>query len=112
LNPRRIRSRNRATAKLRVHAFSLSLDGYGAGPGQDMDNPLGIGGMALHEWAIGTRTFRRIHGGDGGTTGVDDDLIARSFADAGIDAPKLGYRCSEHAASAAATHVVLTRSRR
>ena len=38
--------------KLRVHGFSLSLDGYGAGPGQNLENPLGVGGIALHEWAF------------------------------------------------------------
>ena len=43
--------------KLRVHSFAISLDGYGAGPNQNLDNPLGIGGTALHEWAFATRTF-------------------------------------------------------
>ena len=43
--------------KLRVHCFAMSLDGYGAGPNQDLDNPLGVGGVALHEWAFATRTF-------------------------------------------------------
>jgi dihydrofolate reductase len=65
--------------KLRVHGFSLSLDGYGAGPNQDFDNPLGVGGLALHEWAFATRTFRRLHGGEGGSTGVDDTFAARGF---------------------------------
>ena len=46
-------------SKLRVNCFSLSLDGFGAGPQQDLDNPLGIGGLALHEWIVPTRTFRR-----------------------------------------------------
>jgi dihydrofolate reductase len=66
-------------SKLRVHAFAISLDGYGAGPGQDLEHPLGVGGMALHEWVFATRTFQRIHGGDGGATGVDDDFAARGF---------------------------------
>ena len=70
-------------AKLRVHGFSISLDGYGAGPGQDRDNPLGAGGVALHEWGHATRTFRQMFGQDGGTTGVDDDFAARGFADVG-----------------------------
>jgi dihydrofolate reductase len=70
-------------AKLRVHGFSISLDGYGAGPGQDRDNPLGVGGVALHEWGHATRTFRQMFGQDGGTTGVDDDFAARGFADIG-----------------------------
>ena len=47
--------------KLRVHAFSISVDGYGAGPGQDLANPLGVGGMALHEWAFATHTFKRMY---------------------------------------------------
>jgi dihydrofolate reductase len=70
-------------ARLRVHSFSISLDGYGAGPNQDLDNPLGVGGMALHEWAFGTRTFREMHGQDGGARGVDDDFVARGFDNIG-----------------------------
>jgi len=69
--------------KLRVHAFSISLDGYGAGPKQDRDDPLGVGGEALHEWVVGTRTFRQMSGQDGGTTGVDDDFAARGFNNIG-----------------------------
>jgi hypothetical protein len=48
--------------KLRVHGLSISLDGYGAGPEQDIDNPLGIGGLALHDWIIHTRTFQQLEG--------------------------------------------------
>jgi len=70
-------------SKLRVQSFSISIDGYGAGPNQDLDNPLGVGGMALHEWAHATRTFQKIHGADGGTAGVDDDFAARGFANVG-----------------------------
>jgi len=44
-------------AKLRVNCFSVSIDGYGAGPGQNLDNPMGVGGMQLHEWVLPTRTF-------------------------------------------------------
>src|SRR5262245_535429 len=69
--------------KLRVHAFSISLDGYGAGPDQDLQNPLGVGGMALHEWSHATRTFRQLVGQEGGSTGADDALAARGFADIG-----------------------------
>jgi dihydrofolate reductase len=69
--------------KLRVHGFSISLDGYGAGPNQDLANPLGDGGEALHEWVVATRTFRRMLGQEGGTTGVDDDFAARGFANIG-----------------------------
>ena len=70
-------------SKLRVHAFSLSLDGYGAGPHQDLDHPLGVGGMALHRWSHGTQTFQKMFGGDGGMEGVDNDFAARGFANIG-----------------------------
>src|SRR5215813_13335701 len=69
--------------KLRVHGFAISLDGYGAGPRQDLENPLGVGGIALHEWVFPTLTFRKIHGKDGGTTGPDDDFAARGFENVG-----------------------------
>jgi dihydrofolate reductase len=69
--------------KLRVHGFSVSLDGYGAGPDQDRDNPLGVGGRALHEWAFATRTFRQMFGQEGGTTGIDDGFAARGFNNIG-----------------------------
>jgi dihydrofolate reductase len=69
--------------KLRVHSFSISLDGFGAGPHQDLNNPLGVGGTALHEWAFATRTFRHMFGSDGGTTGIDDDFAARGFNNIG-----------------------------
>jgi dihydrofolate reductase len=69
--------------KLRVASFSISIDGFGAGPNQNRDNPLGVGGMSLHEWVFGTKTFQAIHGRGGGTTGVDDDFAARGFANVG-----------------------------
>jgi dihydrofolate reductase len=70
--------------KLRVHAFGISVDGYGAGPSQSLENPLGIGGMALHEWVFPTRAFQRVHGGGGGgTTGIDDDFVASGFENIG-----------------------------
>jgi dihydrofolate reductase len=69
--------------KLRVHGFTISVDGYGAGPNQDLDNPLGVGGVALHEWAFATRTFRQMFGSEGGTTGIDDDFAARGFSNIG-----------------------------
>jgi dihydrofolate reductase len=65
--------------KLRVHAFAISIDGYGAGPNQSPENPLGISGLALHDWMFSTRTFQRMHGKEGGATGVDDDFVARGF---------------------------------
>lgn len=70
-------------SKLKVNAFSISIDGYGAGPRQSLENPLGVGGLALHEWAIGTRTFQRMFGNDAGATGLDDDFAARSFENVG-----------------------------
>ena len=69
--------------KLRVHSFSISLDGYGAGPNQSVDNPLGVGAMALHQWAFATRTFQKMFGNEGGATGVDDDFAARGFSNIG-----------------------------
>jgi dihydrofolate reductase len=64
-------------SRVRVHNFTISLDGYGAGPHQTRDHPLGVGGETLHGWFIPTRAFQRINGKSGGTTGVDDDLAAR-----------------------------------
>jgi dihydrofolate reductase len=69
--------------KLRVHSFAISLDGYGAGPNQNLDNPLGAGGEALHEWVVATRTFQQMFGREGGTTGINDDFAARGFANIG-----------------------------
>ena len=70
--------------RVRVESFTVSLDGYGAGPAQDLDNPLGIGGTELHQWAFPTRTFQqKLFGNDGGTTGIDDDFAARGFQNVG-----------------------------
>jgi dihydrofolate reductase len=69
--------------RLRVHAFAMSVDGYGAGPHQDLANPLGVGGIALHQWAFATRTFQKLHGKDGGANGPDDDFVARGFVGIG-----------------------------
>jgi len=70
-------------SKLCVRAFSLSLDGHGAGPDQSRDNPLGVNGMNLHQWAFKTRTFRKMFGQEGGETNVDDEFAARSFENIG-----------------------------
>jgi len=70
-------------SRLRVQSFSISLDGFGAGPRQSLENPMGAGGMALHRWVLGTRTFQRMFGKDGGATGVDDDFAARGFENIG-----------------------------
>ena len=63
--------------KLRVHAMSMSLDRCAAGPDQGPDAPLGVGGEALHSWAVATATFHRMLGRAGGTTGVDDEMLRR-----------------------------------
>lgn len=70
--------------KIRVSCISLSMDGFGAGPDQDLENPGGIGGVALHDWAFATRSFReRVLGETGetnaGETGIDNDFIERSL---------------------------------
>lgn len=69
--------------QVRVESFAISLDGYGAGPDQDIKNGLGVGGEGLHQWFIPTRTFQRIHGSGDGTTGVDEDFAARGFRNIG-----------------------------
>jgi dihydrofolate reductase len=77
--------------RLRVNALGISIDGYGAGPGQDLEHPMGVGGMALHEWVFGTRTFQAMHadfagpliGDQPGRRDVDDDFAARGFANVG-----------------------------
>jgi dihydrofolate reductase len=77
-------------SKVRVNAFGVSVDGYGAGPDQSLDNPMGAGGMALHQWVFGTRTFERMHremaaelGAPQGREDVDDAFAARSFENLG-----------------------------
>src|SRR5687767_15139687 len=70
--------------RVRVEGFTISLDGYGAGPNQDIRNPLGVGGTDLHQWLVPTRTIQRtLFGADGGTTGVDDEFAARGFRNVG-----------------------------
>ena len=78
-------------SKLRVESFTVSIDGFGAGPNQNLENPLGVGGEALHKWFIPTRTFQEMHiqtspetpGKAGGTTGIDDDFASRGFRNVG-----------------------------
>ncbi len=70
--------------KLRVNSFGLSLDGYGAGPDQSLEHPLGRGGEAMHTAFVATRTFQRLlYGKDQGTTGVDDQFAARGLENLG-----------------------------
>jgi len=70
-------------SKVRVHSFSISIDGYGAGPNQDLENPIGVGGLKVFDWFFPTRTWQRMHGGEGGETGVDDDVAAQAFENIG-----------------------------
>jgi dihydrofolate reductase len=67
-------------SRVRVHGFTLSIDGFGAGPGQNEQHPLGVGGHALHSWLVSTRTFHQMIGEAGGSTGIDD-----AFAVAGSE---------------------------
>jgi dihydrofolate reductase len=69
--------------KLRVNAFSISLDGFGAGPKQSLEDPLGVGGQGVFQWFFPTRTFRQMQRQEGGSGGVDDDFAARSFENVG-----------------------------
>ncbi len=71
-------------SKLRVESFTLSIDGFAAGPEQSLENPLGIGGTALHGWAFPTHTFQsHLFGNPDGEKGIDDDFAARGFHNVG-----------------------------
>lgn len=70
-------------SKLRVESFSMSIDGFSAGPNQSLENPMGIGGQRLHEWAFPTATFQQMFGKEAGTTGIDNDFAARGFRNIG-----------------------------
>ena len=74
--------------KLRVHNFAISVDGYGAGPSQSLDNPLGVGGPRLHEWVFATRYGRRMIGEEGGEEGIDERFMVAG--DTGIGATIMG----------------------
>ena len=69
--------------KVRASAFSVSLDGFGAGPNQDLQHPLGVGGGELHTWLFKTRTFQEMIGHDGGTTDIDDHVARKSMENLG-----------------------------
>jgi len=75
-------------SKLRVQSFAVSLDGYGAGPNQALEHPLGQRGPELMEWFFATRVWRSMHGQDGGETGIDNEMAEQGFA--GIGAWILG----------------------
>jgi dihydrofolate reductase len=70
-------------SRVRVASFSISLDGFGAGPDQSLENPLGVGGMGLHEWAFKTDTFQKMFGGGAGAKDVGDQFAARGFENIG-----------------------------
>ena len=70
-------------SRLRVHSFSISIDGFGAGPNQDLLNPLGVRGPELFDWVFHTRTFRRMHLDADGETGADDSIAAKGFENFG-----------------------------
>jgi dihydrofolate reductase len=70
-------------SKVRVAAFSISLDGLGAGPRQDLDHPLGVRGFELHGWLFDTEVFKKIHGQSGGTQGIDNSFAFQSFENVG-----------------------------
>jgi dihydrofolate reductase len=74
--------------KLVARAISMSLDGFCAGPAQDLQNPMGLGGRALHGWAFATKTFRKMFGQEGGSLGLDEDYAKK--ADEGIGATLMG----------------------
>jgi len=70
-------------SKLKVANFAVSLDGYGAGPRQSLQDPLGVGGTGLHQWFFPTRTFQAMFGSGEGSTGIDDDFASRGMAGMG-----------------------------
>ena len=75
-------------SKLLVRSFAISIDGYGAGPDQDLQNPLGVRGSELMEWFFQTRAWRRMHGDEDGETGIDNGIAEQGFV--GIGAWILG----------------------
>src|SRR6185312_7862918 len=70
-------------SKVRVAAFSISIDGFGAGPAQDLNNPMGVGGFGLHTWFRGTELFNKMQGESGGARGTDNDVAGLSFENLG-----------------------------
>lgn len=76
-------TKNTKTTKVRVSNFSISLDGYGAGPDQGIEHPLGIGGEDMHDWVVATRSWRQMHGKEGGSEGIDNDFSARGAENIG-----------------------------
>jgi hypothetical protein len=105
-------------SKLRICSFSISVDGYGAGPNQSLENPLGVGGEALHSWLVRTRTFKKTYGESGLQARLVDELhLAVSplllgsgeHLFAGLDLLELGYTCSSGVNGTHASHFVITK---
>jgi dihydrofolate reductase len=70
-------------SKVRVAAFGVSIDGFGAGPNQSLEDPLGVGGPGLHNWFYPTAVFQKMYGNQPGTTGTDNEFAERSFRNVG-----------------------------
>lgn len=70
-------------SRLRVQSFSISIDGYGAGPAQDLENPIGVGGLKVFDWFFPTRVWQQMHGHEDGETGIDNDIAALSVEGVG-----------------------------
>jgi len=75
-------------SRVLVRSFAISIDGYGAGPNQDLQHPLGVRGPELMEWFFHTRAWRSMHGQEEGETGVDNQIAEQGFS--GIGAWILG----------------------
>jgi dihydrofolate reductase len=69
--------------KVRVCCFGVSVDGFGAGPNQSLENLMGEGGMQLHQWAFATKMFCAMQGRPGGEEGVDNSFAVRGFENVG-----------------------------
>ena len=72
-----VKQKGIAMSKVKVSAFSLSLDGYGAGVDQSLENPLGKRGEELHEWIFPTRMFQKMYGKEDGVEGIDNDFAEK-----------------------------------
>ncbi len=72
-------------SKLRVQCFAISIDGFGAGPRQDLEHPLGVNGPELMDWFFHTHMWRKMHGHDDGESGVDNGIAEQGFVGIGVD---------------------------
>ncbi|MFN3669703.1 MAG: dihydrofolate reductase family protein [Brevundimonas sp.] len=82
------------TGKVRVSSYAVSVDGFGAGPDQSLQSPLGLGGERLHEWFFPTATFQKMYGRGQGETGVDEGFARRGME--GIGAWIIGRNMFAH----------------